>query len=312
MLKSKIITLAIVTSAALVVSLSYNQNEKRLATNCEPTFNIEETVSSDVETPYFINTKTSPYALKLFDNYMESNVSNQNLGNAISAAKPYSVPVTQVKKMINESLKSDEKMVFLTFDDGPNVDISPKILDILDQHGVHATFFVVGSRLNNPTNKNILKRAYYSGHAIGNHTISHNLKTLYPSNKINVPCFIEEIKKNNNLLKSILGNQFNSNVVRLPGGYISRQYYNDQNLPELNQAFINNHFISIDWNAETGDATSKNYSPSQLTSNAIGNSKGHNVVVLLMHDVKYSTIESLPEIINYYKNNNYKFKVITN
>lgn len=98
----------------------------------------------------------------------------------------------------------------------------------------------------------------------------------------------------------------------MPGGYLSREYYNDKNLPSLDMEFKKNNLVSIDWNVETGDATSKNYTPKELTANAINTSYGRKVIVLLMHDFRQDTITSLPDVINYYKNKGYKFMVISN
>src|SRR5688572_26382773 len=67
----------------------------------------------------------------------------------------------------------------LTFDDGPSSAYTPQILDILDRHGVKATFFVLGS--NVAGNEALLQRTYASGHEIGNHTWGHpRLTALTP------------------------------------------------------------------------------------------------------------------------------------
>jgi peptidoglycan-N-acetylglucosamine deacetylase len=76
----------------------------------------------------------------------------------------------------------------LSFDDGPNPITTPKVLDVLERHQVHATFFVVGAHI--PGNEVILRRAYANGNEIGNHTWSHhNLK------KLNGSQIREEIRK---------------------------------------------------------------------------------------------------------------------
>jgi peptidoglycan/xylan/chitin deacetylase (PgdA/CDA1 family) len=67
----------------------------------------------------------------------------------------------------------------LTFDDGPSATVTPQVLDILDRHHVHATFYVVGSRVAG--NEALLRRMHAAGHEIGNHTWSHaDLTTLSP------------------------------------------------------------------------------------------------------------------------------------
>ena len=67
---------------------------------------------------------------------------------------------------------NDEKIVYLTFDDGPTPKITEDILDVLQAKNVKATFFVVGKEIKG--RENILKRIYEEGHGIGLHTYSHN------------------------------------------------------------------------------------------------------------------------------------------
>lgn len=67
---------------------------------------------------------------------------------------------------------SDQKKVIaLTFDDGPDEDFTPQILDILKKNNAKATFFVVGQKVG--WNPEIVKRAFDEGHEIGNHTFTH-------------------------------------------------------------------------------------------------------------------------------------------
>ncbi|WP_410506314.1 polysaccharide deacetylase family protein [Haloimpatiens sp. FM7315] len=75
----------------------------------------------------------------------------------------------------------NRKVAFLTFDDGPTRCITPKMLDILKNHNVKATFFVIGSLAER--NPEIIKRTLKEGHSIGNHTYSHNYKKVYSSPK---------------------------------------------------------------------------------------------------------------------------------
>lgn len=234
--------------------------------------------------------------------------------NIIYAANSYAVPANDVYRMINTGDKvNDEKEVFLTFDDGPSENTS-NILKILKEENVHATFFVLGSQLkNNPKNQQLLKDEIDSGNALANHTMSHDYRILYPGNSVNVTRFMNEINENNEQMKEILGQNFNTRVLRMPGGYMSRKYYNDPNLKKLNAAMNKEGILSIDWDAETGDAESNTYSVEYLISRA-RRSLNQKHVVLLMHDAaaKKSTVKALPSIIKMYKENGYKFKVIKN
>jgi peptidoglycan/xylan/chitin deacetylase (PgdA/CDA1 family) len=66
---------------------------------------------------------------------------------------------------------NNEMKIALTFDDGPHPKITPKILDILSQYGIHATFFEIGENILYYTD--VSKRVISEGHEIGNHTFSH-------------------------------------------------------------------------------------------------------------------------------------------
>ena len=85
--------------------------------------------------------------------------------------------------------QTSQKTAYLTFDDGPSPNITTKILDILDEENVKATFFVIGKKVEE--HPEIVKDAYYRGHYIANHTYSHQNVLLYQSKE----SFLQEIKK---------------------------------------------------------------------------------------------------------------------
>ena len=236
--------------------------------------------------------------------------------NIIYAADKYAVPANDVYDMIETRNKvNDEKEVFLTFDDGPSENTS-KILKILKENDVHATFFIMGNQLKeSEENKQLLKEELLDGNAIANHTVSHNYHKLYPGNSVSVPVFMKELNENNEMMKEILGKDFSTRVIRMPGGYMSRKYYRDSHLKALNEDFKKEGIISIDWNAETGDATGNNLPVSTLINGARKSTKGSlKHIVLLMHDAaaKKTTVDALQEVIKIYKDAGYKFKVIKN
>ncbi|MFK7950649.1 MAG: polysaccharide deacetylase family protein [Saprospiraceae bacterium] len=233
-------------------------------------------------------------------------------GNMIYAAQEYAVPADEVAEMLKYSYpKNPNKQVFLTFDDGP-CKYTKTILGILKDKEVHATFFVLGSQLRYESSKSIIKQTIEEGHSIANHSFSHSYKKLYPGRRVNVKTFMDEIDTTNKMIKNIVGTTFDTRVLRLPGGYGTRIYFRDVNLPLLDSALRKENIVSLDWSAETKDAVGRRYSTKQLVKNAISQSEGQNQVILLMHDVKERTVLSLPDIIDHYKSNGYEFKVISN
>ena len=98
-------------------------------------------------------------------------------------------PLEDTQSKIDSLYKGTEKVAYLTFDDGPTKTATPIILDILKEEKVPATFFVIGSRVEEFPN--IVKRAYEEGHFIANHSYSHQNAKLY-QNKVS---FLNEIQK---------------------------------------------------------------------------------------------------------------------
>lgn len=233
-----------------------------------------------------------------------SNVTN--LGNK------FAIEAETVREMVNGKYEGDEKYVFLTFDDGPSPN-TEKILDILKEKDVKGTFFVLGDSLQKSDSaKEYLKRALKEGHAIGNHSYTHNFKKLYPNNKLNIDVFMKEFNQTNNLIRSVVGEDFNTRVLRMPGGYNSRIFYKDPSLTEFNNILNENNIVNIDWNALNGDAEGRKYTSQEMLNYAIKSSEEQNQIIILMHDTygKEKTVQMLPALIDYYKSNGYEFKTI--
>ena len=75
------------------------------------------------------------------------------------------------------NIESTERTIYLTFDDGPNSFCTPKVLDLLKKYNAKATFFVVGNNIEK--NMDVFNRIITEGHSIGNHSIDHNMTTLF-------------------------------------------------------------------------------------------------------------------------------------
>lgn len=200
-----------------------------------------------------------------------------------------------------------EKVVFLTFDDGPSTTNTPKILDTLNKHSVKATFFIKGDSLESNGAPEILKRTFDEGHAIAHHSYSHNYKTLYPNRSLNLDNFVNEINQTDMAMKKVLGDKFSSRVLRCPGGYMSWK-----NMEPLKDYLAEHDMASIDWNALNADAEGKKKDYNELFEFAKESSKDKEIVVILMHDTygKEETVKSLDLIIPYFKENGYKFKIL--
>lgn len=192
------------------------------------------------------------------------------------------------------------KLAFLTFDDGPSENITPLVLDVLDDYNIKATFFVLGCM--SEKNGAVLNDISSRGHSIGIHSYSHNFKELYKSEE----SFLNELKLSEDVLKQNLGEEFSTRLFRFPGG--SFEDYKAQYKKALNEK----GYVSVDWNAVTGDAEIKNPTPEMLLERLKATVKNKNNIVILLHDsaTKQATAEALPDIIEYLFSQGYKFAVL--
>jgi peptidoglycan/xylan/chitin deacetylase (PgdA/CDA1 family) len=170
----------------------------------------------------------------------------------------------------------------------------------LDKYNVKATFFVIGSLSKN--NNVILKDIANRGHAIGIHTYSHDYKAVYKS----ADNFINEIRMTEVVLKQTIGEEFHTRLFRFPGGSFEGYKNQYRNLLEANG------YVSIDWNAITGDGEYKSLPSQKLLDRLKATSEGKRQLVVLMHDSsgKQTTVEALPQIIEYLKSQGYEFGLL--
>lgn len=195
---------------------------------------------------------------------------------------------------------ADEKVVYLTFDDGPTPHVTEQILDVLKANDVKATFFVVGKEIKG--REAILKRIYEEGHGIGLHTYSHNFKVIYKTPE----AFIMEMDKVALTINETLGVDLNLKAIRFPGGSAGR----------LNTKFYDalcakGYFI-FDWNVDLQDGVKGTMPPSAFVANA-KKCQDHSVRrIILAHcnGNNKNTALALNDIIAYYKNEGYVFKAI--
>ena len=206
-----------------------------------------------------------------------------------------------INKVMNLA-NNDEKVAYLTFDDGPTISVTPKILDILKSENIKASFFVIGKSVE--SHPEIVKRAYDEGHYIANHGYSHNNSMLYKSSE----SFINEIKKTDLAIGNAISiDNYCSHIFRFPNGFMAPMYKNEKqkavsSLLEMNYAYI-------DWNCLNNDSIKK-YTNQELLNNLKQSCKNKNTLVILMHDTKDANDSSLvlKDSISYLKSQGYIFK----
>lgn len=178
--------------------------------------------------------------------------------------------------------------VYLTFDDGPSAN-TEKILDILDDYDVKATFFVVGKESD--TAKEALKHIVERGHTLGMHSYSHKYSEIYSSEE----AFAKDFVKLRSYLEEVTG--VTSDTYRFPGG-------SSNSVSKLDMHvfidFLDGEDVRFyDWNVSSGDASKTQLSVDRIVRNATEGIERRSVSVILMHDAvdKATTVEALPMII---------------
>ena len=180
-----------------------------------------------------------------------------------------------------------EKIVFLSFDDGPIPELTPWVLDTLKLYDAKATFFCVGE--NVLKNREIFNRIVNEGHAVGNHTYNH-LNGWKTENKM----YFENIEK--------CGQLTQSKLFRPPYGKIKRS--------QLYSKFLTNHFKVILWDILSYDFD-KNITPEKCVSNVLSNVKPGSIIVF--HDnvkAEKNLKHTLPRVLEKLSSEGFKFDII--
>lgn len=202
--------------------------------------------------------------------------------------------------------KSDGiKKAYLTFDDGPNYSVTTDILDVLRRYNVKATFFMVGTLMEE--NQGAARRVFDEGHLIANHSYSHKYSELYAS----TGAFMNQINRSQEIIYKITNNKNYPKICRFPGGG-----YNSGTYGEIKQAckleLEKNDYRYCDWNALTGDAESANPTAGSIISRLKKTVGEKEDVVILMHDAlaKGVTARTLPDVLDYLIECGYQFDTL--
>lgn len=182
-----------------------------------------------------------------------------------------------------------QKVVVLTFDDGPDELVTPPLLDLLKQYKAPATFFCIGRHIN--ANKELLKKIDTDGHIIGNHSFSHNnLFDLYGSKKM-----AEEILATNKEVDRAIGKY--PVLFRPPYGVTN---------PSLKKAVEKTKMQSIGWSLRSFDTVK---SIDKTFSKLKNKTKPGSVV--LLHDNDLKVIPIVEQYLSWLSENNYKVVSLT-
>ena len=183
------------------------------------------------------------------------------------------------------SVKTSEKIIALSFDDGPAGEKTIRILDILKDNHVEAAFFCIGKNMTE--NEETLKRMASEGHIIGNHSNSHDsLFDIYSSKKM-----LNDLELASQTCQEITGNY--PRFFRPPYGVTN---------PNLKKAVLQGGFISIGWSIRSYDTVIGN--EERLLTRILDRLKPG--AILLLHDTSESTLKILTRLLKDIRNKGYK------
>ncbi len=212
-------------------------------------------------------------------------------GNAVDAEEAADIAAVEVQENTHKwDGKGDSsngiRRVYLTFDDGPSAN-TDRILDILAQYGVKATFFVVGKEGYTDQYRRIVE----DGHTLAMHSYSHRYNEVYAS----LDSYKADLTKLHDYLYELTGED--CRFVRFPGG--SSNTVSKVSMWDLIDYLESEDMVYFDWNVSSGDSTGGKKSVDQLTNNVLENIGKYNNAVVLFHDAagKTTTVDALAGII---------------
>lgn len=191
-------------------------------------------------------------------------------------------------------VETHEKLVALTFDDGPSRQATPKILDILDEANIKATFYLVGESMEKyfEHTRNIVNK----GHEIGNHSYSHQRMVF------KTPAFVaNEIETTNELIRK--------------AGYADEIHFRPpygKKLFTLPYYLYKQNITTVIWDVEPDSALDKDASPSQLSDYAINNTQPGSIILMhVMFKSRVNSMAAVPAIIKGLQAKGYRFVTVS-
>jgi peptidoglycan/xylan/chitin deacetylase (PgdA/CDA1 family) len=208
----------------------------------------------------------------------------------VPAPKPTNTSAQPPPKTTISFVHVDGPYIALTFDDGPDRKLTPRLLDLLAQHHIHATFFVVGE--NAAQHPDILQRAVREGHEIGNHSWSH------PNfGKMSDESVRSQVKRTEETIENATGAR--PTLLRPPYGSVTarqKRWLRE----DMGYEIILWDVDPLDW---------KNPGPSVVTNRILKETRAGSIV--LSHDIHAQTIEAMPQTLRELEEKGFRFVTVS-
>ncbi len=205
----------------------------------------------------------------------------------------------------SEIVPTDKKTAYISFDDGPSAN-TEKILDILKERNIKATFFVITGDYNSH-NLDLLKKITDEGHTVGIHSHTHIYKEIYDSKE----SFLKELNNSFNIIYE--KTNIKPDIIRFPGGSINK--FNQDIYEDITAEVLKRNFQYYDWNVSFEDAKNNSDVDEIYQSALYGIEKNiDNNLIILAHDKANNdnTIEALKKVIDVLESYGYSFDKLDN
>lgn len=190
-----------------------------------------------------------------------------------------------------------DKVVYLTFDDGPSA-YTQQLLDVLEKYNVKATFFVTHAF---PKYEDMIGKEFAAGHSVAIHSYTHDYNLIYASED----AYLDDLQKMQDVIVAQTGQE--TKLVRFPGGSSNTvSDFNPGIMTCLAQKLHDMGYEYFDWNVASGDA-GETTSTDQIVENVISGIQTYSVSVVLQHDSKDYSVAAVERIIQWGQENGYTF-----
>ena len=212
-----------------------------------------------------------------------------------AGAEPAAAPSASPAPAVSTPEPEAAKTIYLTFDDGP-YENTAELLDILDEYGVKATFFVTCTYEDY---KDLIGEEFRRGHAVGIHAYRHVYSEVYRDEG----SFIEGMEKMQEIIKEQTGEE--TKLYRFPGG--SSNTVSGNLMPELIDIIAEDSLVYFDWDVDAHDATDAKDKETVLSYLRSGLEESKEYSVVLCHDLYPYTVDAMRVFIPWALENGYIF-----
>lgn len=257
----------------------------------DPGFTAQDNSAGEITGRVKVSGKVNPYRAGTYElRYRVEDVYD----NVTTVVRTVEVKAVEQPKTV----KPEEKVIYLTFDDGPGP-YTERLLEILREYDVKATFFVCNT---NPDYVDVITTIAEDGHSIGIHTVTHDYHTIYASED----AYFADLYGMQQIILEKTGKT--TSLVRFPGGgsnTVSR--FNEGIMTRLAACLWDMGFQYFDWNVDSDDA-GRAKTTKRVIKNVTEGIEDRDYAIVLQHDTKDFSVEAVAKIIEWGLENGYEFR----